>query len=489
MNVISLFAGCGGLDLGFEKAGYNVIWANEYDVTICDTYKYNHPNTTLLIKDIRTISCSDIPDCDGIIGGPPCQSWSEGGKGLGIEDPRGQLFLDYIRIVEGKKPKFFLIENVAGLLEERHNDALNFFLSKLTGAGYFVYYELLNASDYRIPQDRFRVFFVGIRNDIKQKFNFPDSTCNNPITLKEAIGDIIEQPRTYNRDKVLSENNTRLNHDVYTGPYDSKYMSRNRVRGWNETSFTIQAQARNIPQHPQAPKMSYFSSNKRCFVTGQEHLYRRLSVRECARIQTFPDNFKFIYTDIIDGYKMVGNAVPPRLAYLLAIQLRKTLENEQLTQNANTSKYLPVSSLPTDFCICNNIISKEEISVEKRISSDKVVVALVKNDAATLYTSNKANYYYTGKNIPVELISGNYKYFMPYIKGKGIRDLYLIKQMRIGTKSEVISNCIDKSSRIIIEISYVKNLFNDYLPFHLHVMNTFSFKVLSELVKVNESED
>lgn len=100
-------------------------------------------------------------------------------------------------------------------------------------------------------------------------------------------------------------------------------MARNRVRSWNEQSFTIQAQARNEPQHPLAPKMSFVNSNKRIFARGYEHLYRRLSVRECARIQTFPDSFIFFYTNIRNGYKMVGNAVPPRLAYSLAVQMQK----------------------------------------------------------------------------------------------------------------------------------------------------------------------
>ena len=112
MNIVSLFAGCGGLDLGFERAGFNVIWANEFDKAIHDTYRLNHPNTILNTSDVRILKGADIPDCDGIIGGPPCQAWSEGGKQKGIEDPRGQLFLEYIRIVTEKRPKFFVIENV-----------------------------------------------------------------------------------------------------------------------------------------------------------------------------------------------------------------------------------------------------------------------------------------------------------------------------------------------------------------------------------------
>ena len=322
MNVVSLFAGCGGLDLGFGRAGFKVIWANEYDDALHATYRLNHPRTILNTNDIRTLVGSDIPDCDGIIGGPPCQSWSEGGMRRGIDDPRGQLFLEFIRIVKEKKPKFFVIENVQGILDEKHKDSLEGFMKLLQTAGYTVKFELINAADYKVPQDRHRVFFVGIRDDLNNKYDFPDAVCTTPITLRQAIGDIIEEPRFYRAEIVDAEHPTRMNHDVYTGPYDAKYMSRNRVRTWDEPSFTIQAQARNAPQHPQAPKMTYVSSSERVFAKGSEHLYRRLSVRECARIQTFPDNFRFIYSDVKVGYRMVGNAVPPRLAWFLAMQMR-----------------------------------------------------------------------------------------------------------------------------------------------------------------------
>ena len=112
MKVVSFFAGCGGLDLGFEQAGYDVIWANEFDKSIHATYQFNHPNTFLFKSDIRALTTNCIPDCDGFIGGPPCQSWSVGGKQLGLEDKRGELFLDYIRLIKEKHPKFFIIENV-----------------------------------------------------------------------------------------------------------------------------------------------------------------------------------------------------------------------------------------------------------------------------------------------------------------------------------------------------------------------------------------
>lgn len=328
MNVVSFFAGCGGLDLGFEQAGFNVIWANEFDKQIHETYSRNHPKTFLSKKDIRELSLSEIPDCDGFIGGPPCQSWSFGGKQLGINDERGKLFLDYINIIKGKRPKFFVIENVEGIISDKHFKTFLSFLNDLQNADYDVYYKLLNSSDFRIPQERKRVFIVGFRKELKIAYSFPKPSEEQPITLKQAIGNIKIAPLFYSKEETINNENALTNHDVYNGAYDAKFMARNRVRSWNEVSFTIQAQAKNCPLHPQAPKMQYIDSNHRCFVKGKESLYRRLSVRECARIQSFPDWFTFYYDNVIDGYKMVGNAVPPRLAKAIANSIKDCF-NEQ----------------------------------------------------------------------------------------------------------------------------------------------------------------
>lgn len=130
MKVASFFAGCGGLDLGFEQAGYEVVWANEFDEAIHKTYQFNHPNTYLCKSDIRKLKGEDIPDCDGFIGGPPCQSWSEGGRQLGLDDERGRLFFDYVRLIKEKHPKFFLIENVQGIINDKHFSTFLSFLSK-----------------------------------------------------------------------------------------------------------------------------------------------------------------------------------------------------------------------------------------------------------------------------------------------------------------------------------------------------------------------
>ncbi len=321
MKVVSLFAGCGGLDLGFEKAGFEVVWANELDKTIHATYRLNHPKTELNTSDIRNLPAKDVPNCDGIIGGPPCQSWSLGGKSLGIEDERGKMVYDYIRIVNEKKPKFFVMENVPGMVTSKHIKAFNEFLDLFRNAGYRIRYELMNAADFKIPQDRLRVIVVGIREDLDVEFLFPVKLDSKPVTLLQAIGDLKATPVPYANEQVCPDKSPIPNHDYYKALFDKKFMARNRIRSWDELSFTIQAQAKNEPLHPQAPKMEYVSPDKRKFVEGKEQLYRRLSVRECARIQTFPDSFKFIYDNVVDGYKMVGNAVPPRLAYHIALSI------------------------------------------------------------------------------------------------------------------------------------------------------------------------
>ena len=497
MNIVSLFAGCGGLDLGFEKAGFNVLWANEFDETIHATYKLNHPKTILNTSDIRTLTGKDIPDCDGIIGGPPCQAWSEGGKRLGLEDPRGRLFLDYIRIVKDKKPKFFVIENVQGILEDKHKESLNGFMTVLRDAGYNIAYELLNAADYKIPQDRYRVFFIGIRKDLTNKFVFPNAVNSEPITLKQAIGDIVETPRYYCDEIVEGDHPERLNHDVYTGPFDAKYMARNRVRSWDETSFTMQAQARNAPMHPQAPKMIYVSPSQRCFAKGYENLYRRLSVRECARIQTFPDNFKFLYKDVKDGYKMVGNAVPPRLAWYLALQMKKafadmmTISKEEREQGQQTIKQIPITRIAEQYPqkIVNNL-SPALIKDMSGIEMDKrVLVSLVKSENIENYADCSAKIYYTGKKFPATIALNKLYYFMPYIKGLGIRDLYLIKIARVGTKQEVYPECADDDFRLVFEIQYINRLFDGYRPIHLNIWHTFTDSTMGEILRMNEIEE
>ena len=327
MKIVSLFSGAGGLDLGFRRVGFDIVWANEHDKDIWETHEKNFPETVLDKRSIVKIPSKDIPDCDGIIGGPPCQSWSEGGALRGINDKRGQLFYEFIRVLTDKKPLFFLAENVSGMLAQRHSEALLNIKRLFSECGYDLSFSLLNAVDYGVPQDRKRVFFVGYRKDLNKTFHFPEPFTQK-ITLKDAIFDLQESALPA-KDKGHSNDRDCLlaNHEYLTGGFSTIYMSRNRVRHWDEPSFTIQAGGRHAPIHPQAPKMEFVETNKRIFVIGQEDSYRRLSVRECARIQTFPDNHIFYYKNLSAGYKMVGNAVPCNLAESLAKSIYEDIKS------------------------------------------------------------------------------------------------------------------------------------------------------------------
>ena len=337
-----------------------------------------------------------------------------------------------------------------------------------------------------------RVFFIGIRKDIHVNFLFPDA-CEVPyITLRKAIGDIVESPRFFSNNSVESEHPYRLNHDVYCGPYDNKYMARNRVRSWDEVSFTIQAQARNTPQHPQAPKMTYINPQKRIFAKGYENLYRRLSVRECARIQSFPDNFKFIYNKVEDGYKMVGNAVPPRLAWFLAIQIKKAFNISEISHgdviNKSDIKHNKIESISKQYH--NSYIFQNNNSSYDKLDLNKpVLISLVKDDTKSYFSNQSALLYYTGKTIPSNIELDKLYFFMPYIKKHGVRDLYIIKAVRTGYKKEIHKDSIDNSLRIVFEIQFVKQLFKDYVPFHLNIWRTYTKTILNDLVKLNEYKE
>ncbi len=332
MKLISLFSGCGGLDLGFERAGFEIPVANEFDKTIWETFKVNHPKTHLIEGDVRQVTRDDIApfldgEVDGIIGGPPCQSWSEAGALRGINDARGQLFFDYIRILKEFKPKFFLAENVSGMLANRHSEAVQRILELFRAAGYDVSLTLVNAKDYGVAEERKRVFYIGFRSDLGVKFEFPKGSTEDEaekLTLRDVIWDLRES--AVPSGKKNHHNPDAINNNEYfTGAFSPIFMSRNRVKSWDEQAFTVQASGRQCQLHPQAPKMEKVEKNRYIFVKGKEALYRRMTIREVARIQGFPDDFKFLYNETNNAYKMIGNAVPVNLAYEIAVGIRKAL--------------------------------------------------------------------------------------------------------------------------------------------------------------------
>lgn len=338
MKLVSLFSGCGGLDMGFENAGFEIIWSNEYNKTIHETYRKNFPDTHLNTNSITDVKSEDIPDCDGVIGGPPCQSWSAGGAKKGFADKRGKLFFEFIRVIKDKQPKFFVAENVKGLLSKK--DALATILKLFKEAGYTVTYKLFKASKYGIAQDRERVFFVGIRDTIMHPFKFSEMGLYPDQTLRDVIFDI--------QDSVVESNGWESNKDAEidsheylseeTCSYSSQYMSRNRVRRWDEFGYTVVSSGRHVTLHPGAPLMVKVEKDIFKFVDG--HDYRRLSVRECARIQSFPDSFKLHYNKVNNGYKMIGNAVPPKLACVVAENISTFFKSIRIKRKRRQKKVL-----------------------------------------------------------------------------------------------------------------------------------------------------
>lgn len=344
INVLSLFSGCGGLDLGFELSGVNVIHGEEltkqsfsdkksYDAIRADgifhtiytndlfkeaneTYSLNFPKTYYQHeKDIRKVL--NFPKADLILGGFPCPGFSEAGPRL-IDDDRNFLYIHFIRAIMQARPAIFVAENVKGLLSIGKGEVIKQIVEDFSAAGYRVKYKLLNSRDYGVPQLRERVFIVGVREDLDFDYVYPKATHGENLkpfkTLKDAIGDLMNDPGPY-----------------YKGSYSSMYMSRNRKKKWTEQSFTIQASGRQAPLHPEGLPMEKIDSNKWVFPDGEEN-HRRLSVKEIARIQTFPDwftfsdgnNMKASENNRLDKqYKQIGNAVPVFLAKAVADPIAK----------------------------------------------------------------------------------------------------------------------------------------------------------------------
>lgn len=327
-TVISLFSGAGGLDLGFQKAGYKILTANDSDPKVWETYEKNHDDVPIIKKSIADISSSELPDCDGIIGSPPYQTWSGGGAKRGINDPRGQLFFEYIRILREKQPSFFLAENVKGMLAQRNKEALNLIIKSFEEAGYDTHLKLLNAADYGVAQDRERVFYIGFRKDLGIDYKFPEPyEYRLPMINAITTSHVMDAIPAKEKDCTNGDKCKYPNHEYFVGSYSPIYMSRQRVRQWREQAYTVQASGRRCQQLP-APPMTKVSKDKFEFDEGYD--YRRLTVRECAELQGFPADFVFYYKKTDDGYKMVGNAVPINLAYELAVSIQDAFHRERL---------------------------------------------------------------------------------------------------------------------------------------------------------------
>lgn len=305
-TAVSLFCGAGGLDLGFDRAGFKTIWANDFDADACKTHQ-NWSKAEVVCGDISKVDMSKIPVSDVILGGFPCQGFSLSGPRK-IDDSRNVLYKHYVKLVRQNQPYAFVGENVKGLLTMGNGQIIDAIVADFANCGYDVFYKLVNARYFGVPQDRERVIIVGFRKDLNiTGFSLPE-TNGQSSTLADAL-----------RGMPPAKEN-----EVCYAPYSSRYMSRNRKRGWNEVAYTVPAMAKQVTLYPGSPDMVKIGKDEWQFGDGGET--RRLSWREVAVIQTFPRDLEF-YGDLISIYKQIGNAVPVKLAEFVANYIRPYLEN------------------------------------------------------------------------------------------------------------------------------------------------------------------
>ena len=356
-TLISLFRGAGGLDLGFKTAGYNIIWAIDNEKNAVNTYKANI-GENIICADINAINVNEIPKADVVIGGPPCQSFSLAGKRR-INDARGQLIWKYIQIIEKVHPKAFLFENVIGLLSAKNSygeKVIELLQSTFQKIGYTITTKIVNAADYGVPQRRKRVVIVGLKNGTK--FSFPKETHNEfgqglkkYVSAKEALGDLPKAIDDENGlicydilpfteyQRMMRSRNGVTEHFIFQTSALDKYIISHVKPGGNYMDIPRSVKSKRIqrlqkdgghttcygrllPDKPSYTINTYFNRpNVGCNIHYSEN--RLITVREALRLQSFPDSYTIVSSSKHGRNLIVGNAVPPLLANVLARQLKK----------------------------------------------------------------------------------------------------------------------------------------------------------------------
>lgn len=315
MRVCSLFSGIGGIDLAFMQAGFEIVWANEFDKDAAKTYRYNFGHRHLVEKDIRSIDVNTIPDFDVLVAGFPCQPFSVLGKQRGFEDPRGQLFFEVARIVQSKKPQVVFLENVANLLE--HDDGKSFLAvyNALVPYGYTIKYRVMDAIDYgNIPQHRTRIFIVAFLDNEKcEHFEFPEK-----IKRQTKLNDII----------------------VRNIKHDKSYYYDESSPLYNDLNMIVQDKSAlyRIFENGVSPKPNYVSPTlvasmgafmDRVPVVRDDYGIRKVTPYECLALQGFPKDFKFPNIPMASAYKQCGNSVVVPVIRRIAEKIYEVLKDER----------------------------------------------------------------------------------------------------------------------------------------------------------------
>tara|TARA_B100002051_G_scaffold131158_1_gene124716 strand:+ start:318 stop:1523 length:1206 start_codon:yes stop_codon:yes gene_type:complete len=392
-SVVGLFAGCGGLDLGFINAGFSIIWANDFMKEAVETYKKNIGNH-IVLGDITKIPSSDIPDnFDILLGGFPCQGFSIANIKRSMKDERNYLYKEMLRVIKDKKPKYFVAENVKGILSMQKGKVIEMIVEDFRKLGYDVSYKVLKASEYGVPQNRERVFIIGnrlgLKNPFPEKTHGKEKGLKDFVSTKTAVG-FLAKKRI--RDKAFKINGHKItNHKARTNVHDEFWGRKHKVNqhdicdylkhwrkksGWSTKridehfgyAHTAGHWFRKDNNSGSIPKPSDWWELKRIMkfddeydkkvtelelkpitfeqslrisnwnepsdtitATGPEihpNKERRMSVRECALIQTFPIDFEFVGS-LGNMYKQIGNAVPVLLAQKIALEIKKELEENE----------------------------------------------------------------------------------------------------------------------------------------------------------------
>lgn len=533
-NSIELFAGGGGLALGMSLAGFHHVLLNEFDTAACKTLKTNKPEWNVIEGDVRHIDFTPLRGkIDFLSGGFPCQAFSYAGKGAGFNDTRGTLFFELARAVKEIQPKVFMGENVKGLISHENGRTFETIKNTIAELGYtLVEPRVLRAIMYQVPQKRERLILIAIRNDIAQNVEFHWPTpYHEVLTLRDALykSVIYENDVPVSEGAQYPEKKKRVLAMVPQGgdwrnlPEEvaKDYMGGSWLLGGGKTGM-----ARRLSLDEPSLTLTCSPCQKqteRCHPLET----RPLSVREYARIQTFPDNWVF-QGSMSDKYKQIGNAVPINLAWAVGRSLIRLFNDIQRimpenTQNCTeavreimhkqsllevvkdhntqtstvTNKYHELNFLDLfDQYALNSITDNSmvhgDINLEKyggkpqqaaMVEETKnVLISLVKKDNEKMFLDGSATIYYTGKKFPTSVALNKLFYFMPYIKGKGVRDLFFIKIARLGYRKEGTAEEDRNDLRLVFEVEFVKQLFEDYKPVELKIWQTFTDTTVDKLI-------
>ena len=468
IKVASLFCGCGGMDLGvlggfsflgkeYKENPFEIVYSVDFDEYCTKIYNENFEHKCL-IKDVRDININELPQFDMLIGGFPCQSFSISAQNpprLGYKDERGMLFFEMVKILKERRPRFFIAENVKGILSANEGRAFPMIMNEFRDAGYYVMHKLLNAADYGVPQKRERVIIMGfLKEEDYRSFRYPSKISNKE---KKVLGDVMIPEENENESLFFSEKAVAGMMAV------REKMNKGRVQSLDEPCNTISAHLAKVSLNSTDPVLMI------------KNRFRRFSTREAARIQSFPDSFKLNSVSQGRQYKAIGNAVPPVMMWHIIKALQKVFVVRQLDLIYTLEQH------PKSIVEHSQDEERMHIGNLKYDRSKNVLISYVKSDNIEHYLDRSAKIYYTGKRFPATVALNKLFYFIPYFKGKGIRDLYLIKTARVGTRKEGQPDNDPNDFRLVFEIEYIDQIFDEYKPIALEIWRSFTDTNMTDL--------